>query len=634
MQFQHGKAFDNASIHLKMQKDFLSGSEPSSEVSSEFNHKNGFSIHKNNSVLQDLMESSEMSNKITKMEIADPKIPFFENHFKSGQSIILKNVKKYNLMKKLGLTKVKPIKSQKSKRIRKRIISDETWKDKKNQSKKHLNVLNKNLNRHSKLKCQKNKVLKLKKKNWTVTEFGRVEESKNLIVDIKQSMKLNSDKKVDLLRDDSKIKSFTSFCDFEDCLGYLNPKRKSPQCDDIINSSSIHENDSDVIHINGKEFICKSPVINKNIKISPPKLKKKSPFRNKFNVKDIDFDFLNINGKIWTEELEFQNNLIHTAYNENSDEINFISPLKKNKKNKISKTKNNFLNGFNDIFSNKNSVSNNRTPKIKNDSVVKKSTIHDSPSVDLILATENFQNKKTLINDDSTAIDSKIFGNDKNYSLNLSCKSEKAKLKKPLNKSSEYQKKIGTPTLKGYRLVNFFGKKMSKSKGEKPDLKIVSSPSNKQSKGNWIKNSELENKDFRESSNLLFSNKTSFKSQLKSKKKITTQSSKEKNNFCFINSSNTDKSKILNTNIITFCSESLFGGIQSSNINSQSPFDEFKNPFEDIKLDLNKSQESDWDDLLSDPTQKVKKNPNSFSQNKMDLNGSIDNDFLPPNLNF
>lgn len=614
---QTQNSFEISSIHDKFEKHFLSPSRVSLEESNGTGHKNEIFASREQSVLQDLMDSSAISRTLKKREEPDARVPFFADHPLSGKVVLLQNLKKYMVMKKLGCLHKRKDKQKRRQRRRKRIISDDTWK-KKYEETNPGNPYNNNATHASNKKAAK-KLVSFKQRHWTITDFGRVEEPKNLLFDIKEKMRLNSDRKPDLLRDDSKIRSVTSFQEMENQLNIFSIKpadsvetKERP----IILDSDENIKFKDVFEKRSKtKSFCTPEKIKKKVKNSPPKLLKKSAFHRRLNAKDSNLDFLKIKNQLWTDQLQNQQIQFNALDSGVLQKQSFKPESPKNEevllKSESFKSKKNFLSGFHEIFSSKSSVKQNAAHSSNNSSTQNMQILEKASPIKVAIfanqCTSKLNDCTTLCTDEPSKTTK--FQSSLNWSRNNNLH-ESLNSFINLNRSTDFKKSFRKNRKNKNQLARFLGKKMTKSDGDDP-RPLPSIRAN-------VENLEVQPAFQKQSTaDLLFpQNILSNKNNLNN---FSGQSSLSNSSINFILKENSslgqpseipsskfgkefsDKS-ILNKNVITFNSRSIFGDIDERE--SDSEMDLLANPFEKIELNLDvsdKEEDRDLDRLLEDP---------------------------------
>jgi hypothetical protein len=605
-----------SSIHKHMPPTFLSPSRSPSLSFEGPRAKNPLFSATEESVLQDLTNGSETSQNLAMKEALDLKRPFFGKHPLCGQKIMLHNLKKYVLMRKLGCLEKVEAKTRKNARRRRRVISDDTWKKRKfNESTKieGENGLDK------KMQFVLKRKFNFKNKHWTVTDFGRVHEPKNLLNEIKQKMKLNSGQKPDLLRDDSKLKSITSFHDLEVDLGTTKFNVRQ----DL--SRKLSRNKSKMFKITSVEELMTEEIKGgfdtpekrkRRIQKSPPKLKKKSAFHRRLNANDSNLEFLKTNNQLWTDQLNEQKTKIHDLCFQNAEMFsNIQTPSAKQQqsvknrtflnRNKVKKKKN-FLANFQEIFSGKNSNFSAANASSKCSSKLSKTNSECSP----IQMPRKFNEIGNTTLCTENVAKNTIFQN----SLNWSNKNKNINPAPSIffNRSTNSNNSFTQKPLKQTNLTRFLGVKMTKSDGDNPKPSVV------QTNLVSFDNQDFFN-DFGNKCKVTFQQKNLRSSDTISDSSILSEFLNSKDKFCVEQNTNSvfnlepmskpqidSKSNgIFNTNVITFSPNSIFGEFEEQEevekFNAQKPV----NPFEKIDLELDGKwivKDNDLDCLLKDPS--------------------------------
>lgn len=589
MHFEKEKTFENSSIHFQIRLDFLAASETSSARSNEISTKNGPLSIDRGSVLQDLMETSAHSARPAHPDAADPSLPFFTNHRNSGQNTLLNNFKKYRLMKELGHIRTANVDAEKEQPRAKKTRSDKTWKSNEKSRGERSQA-------EFKWPLWKRRKPKLKKrKNWTVTEFGRVEEPRNLLLDIKKKMKLGSACKRDLLRDDTKIRSVVSFCKWEE-----DGNKKEEETGKGGKEGRSISGEEDGTWEPGTSYFCGTPRKKKKVKKSPPKLEKKSVFKQRVNFKNVNLDFLKVEEKFLTKQLE--KHILDLHQKSSDSPFPPQNRMKKSKRpNLDSKSKKRFMCGFHELFSKELSNSSQKSRS--------KGTFEPpfnlSRDLDAPVTSKKGENSTEIYTNEASNLNAKEFRG--NWSLGEKNGFGEAERKcNFLNKSVEGEKNIRAKNKQ--KVTLFFGKKMSKSKGDKPEQRELENGRDNGKKGNWIKKTTFsKNKIFNEILNPIQVGTEIISDQFENSEQ-SLRSHFLESAFSSPKKPKKPKISIYNQNTITFCAEDIFG--ESENIFTESESsakpENFKNPFENIDLNLGESEDSEWGELLGDPMGKEK----------------------------
>lgn len=594
MHFGRQNTFENSSIHFKIPPDFVSGSEALSEESNERGSRNDSRGRRAGSVLEDLMETSAFSNARAGPGPgpADPSLPFFALHRRSGQQMLLDNVKKYSLMRKLGIAGAAPAEAAPLEPQAKKARSEHTWKS---SDKSRLGVpggRDWRLREWPRPPALPRKKAKRRKKHWTVTEFGRAEEPRNLLLDIKRKMRLGSDSKRALLRDDSKIRSTASFGHWEESSAREapgGPEEGPPE------TGILGRNAQNCIALGGKIYFCGSPKKKEKRPKSPPKLRRKLALKAKVECRALDLDFLKEEGRLLGKETREQIELVRRFAEQGRARAAFggqVSGIGSKRK-----AEKRFMSGFFDSFSK--SLSRN------SDKSRAQSSAEEAPgSGQGSFGKPLFPAEVEL----STALYSG--GPPSHFQPNRSLRSKLRRREAPgksgfLNKSTDLGKQGPSGARPSARLGLFLGVKMSRSKGHRPHEFALERPGGRTRKGNWIKKTTfLQDNIFNE-------NRSPAKAERESragKELFSEQSSRSQ----FSNGNREDPPKsaerafsVFNQNTITFCAEQLFGDAG----NLPGGAEEKPNPFENIELDFGDSEGSDWGGLLGDPTAQISRGP-------------------------
>lgn len=588
MHFEKKKTFENSSIHFRIQTDFLAHSAASSGDFNEIGSKNGSLSIDRESVLQDLMDSSARSARPTQPETADARLPFFTNHRNSGQRTLLNNVKKYRLMKQLGMLAAGNKEPGPERPKAKKTRSDKTWKssDKSRERGSRLDI---------EWPIRKRRRPKLKKRrNWTVTEFGRVEEPRNLLFDIKKRMRLGSDCKRELLRDDARIRSVLSFGNLEDEARV--GQAQSAESGDLGQGIPAL-NQPNTAELTNKNYFCRTPKIKKKEQKSPPKLKKKCAFKQRVSIKDMDLEFLRTEEKLLTKQLE--QHILDLRQSVIDSSLEFANRTEKPKR---PNPKKRFISGFHELFSKNLSSSSEQSKSMR--LIQKTLNLSDnSNGVARSVASEKGAESTALYTHDQSQSQTKQFN--PNWSLGRENGLENVSVQFDfLNKSVGQRQTREKKGKREQRLGLFFGKKMSKSKGDRPDERQLASKGESDVRGNWIKKTTFsKSKIFNDIESPIQAGSQVFSDRIQNSEGIFGSPFLESK--CSIPKNPEDcKFSIYNQNTITFCPKDIFGECENlfgdSNAKPENP----RNPFEDIDLNLGMSEDSDWGEMLGDPTKK------------------------------